>query len=177
MAGIAPALPVWPQAGRGTAEIATMKILATLSRALRVDDDALADHRDRIALILSNLSVLLLLPFVINHIVAGRYGLGLLIFVGQAMMGANGWALMRGRPAPVPFWLMTLGFMLGVCGSIQGLGMSGTFWAFPAIFVSFFLLPRWLALLMSVSLTLAAGLLAWQSLGSGWGAMTGRLSR
>lgn len=144
---------------------AGMELLARLSRALRVDDDALADHRDRIALILSAVSVVLLLPFTVNHLLAGRFGLGALIFVAQTMMAANAWALRRGRPAPVPFWLMTLGFMLAVCGSIERLGLNGTFWAFPAAFVSYFVLPRKQAMALSAAMTVVATVLAWRALG------------
>jgi diguanylate cyclase (GGDEF)-like protein len=165
--------PAWPQARPGPAEADAMDILARLNCALRTDDDALADHRDRIALILSVVSVVLLLPFVVNHLLAHRHALGMLIFFTQVMLGVNAWALRSGRPAPVPFWLMTVGFMVAVCGSIQGVGASGTYWAFPAVFVSYFVLPRKLALLLSVGLTLAATSLAWQVLGTAVGVRFG----
>jgi diguanylate cyclase (GGDEF)-like protein len=150
-----------------------MEFLARLSRALRVDDDALADHRDRIALILSAVSVVLLLPFIVNHLVAGRFGLAALIFAAQAMMAVDAWALRCGRPAPVPFWLLTLGFMVGVCASIHGLGLNGTFWAFPAAFVSYFVLARKRAMVMNAVMTVVATTLTWQALGMAVGVRFG----
>ncbi len=167
-------LRLWrPQARPWQVDADAMDLLAKLNCALRADDDALADYRDRIALILSAVSVVLLLPFTVNHLLADRYALGVLIFVTQIMLGVNAWALRRGRPAPVPFWLMTAGFMLAVCGSIQGVGASGTYWAFPAVFVSYFVLQRKLALLLSVALTLVATSLAWQVLGTAVGVRFG----
>ena len=169
----APARVARAQAGARHADSDGMDILAWSTRALRTDDDALAGYRDRIALILSAVSAVLLLPFIVNHLLAQRYALGVLIFATQLMLGVNAWALRRGRPAPVPFWLMTVGFMLGVCGSIQGVGASGTYWAFPAVFVSYFVLQRKLALLLSVGLTLVATSLAWQVLGTAVGVRFG----
>ena len=142
-----------------------MDILARLSRALRVGDDALADQRDRIALIMSALSAVLLLPFTINHLLAGRLLLGAVILVAQAMMALNAWALRQGRAAPVPFWLMTLGFMVAVCESIHRLGLGGTYWAFPALLVCYFMLPRRMALVLSVLMLLVSTGLVWQGLG------------
>lgn len=154
-----------PQVGPCKADTASMEVLARLSRALRDGDDALADQRDRIALIMSALSAVLLLPFTINHFLAGRVVLGGLILAAQAMMAVNAWSLRHGRAAPVPFWLMTLGFMLAVCESIHRLGLAGTYWAFPAVLVCYFMLQRRLALLLSVSLLLVSTALVWQGLG------------
>ncbi len=123
---------------------------------MRVGDDALAHQRDRIALIMSALSAVLLLPFTINHLLLGRFLLGGLILMAQAMMALNAWALRQGRPAPVPFWLMTLGFMVAVCESIHRLGLAGTYWAFPAVLVCYFMLPRRQALLLSVLMLLVS---------------------
>ncbi len=141
-----------PTAGAPCADVLGMHILARLARALRVDDDALADHRDRIAMILSGLSAVLLLPFSVNHLLSGREALGLLVLSTQVMMAANTWTLRRGRPAPVPFWIMTLGFMVAVCSAIHLQGLHGVFWAYPAVFVSYFTLQRRLALALSVAL-------------------------
>jgi diguanylate cyclase (GGDEF)-like protein len=168
-----PAILPGPQAWRGGADTVAMDIQAWLNRVLRTDDDALASHRDRIALILSTVSAVLLVPFIVNHLLAHRHVLGALIFVTQVMLGTNAWALRRGRAAPVPFWLMTVGFMLAVCGSIQGVGASGTYWAFPAVFISYFVLQRKLALLLSVGFALVATSMAWQVLGTAVGVRFG----
>lgn len=142
-----------------------MEFLGRLSRTLRDGDDALAVQRDRIALIMSALSVVLLLPFTVNHFLAGRVLLGGLILAAQAMMAINAWSLRYGRVALVPFWLMILGFMVAVCESIHRLGLGGTYWAFPAMLVCYCMLQRRLALLLSVSTLLVSTALVWHGLG------------
>ena len=169
MTGFTPGARAWParpQARPGPVDVEAMDIFARFNRALRTDDDALADYRDRIALILCAVTAVLLLFAVISHLVTQRYALAALIFTVQAMLVINAWMLFRGRPAPVPFWLMTVGFMLAACGLIHGLGVSGTFWAFPAVFVSCFLLQRKLAMLMSLLLTVLTTGVVLHSLGA-----------
>lgn len=155
----------WPQAAARRADLADMQFLDRVAVALRVDDDALADHRDRIALILSVLSPLVLLPFTINHLLAGRSLLGSVILAAQVVLAANAWGLRRGRQALVPFWLMTLGFMVAVCESIHRMGLPGTYWAVPATLVSFFVLRRRVATLFSLGMLAASSALVWQVLG------------
>ena len=167
------ARPVGPQARARRADHKGMDLLARLTCALRADDDALADHRDRIALILSVVSAVVLLPFAIDHLLAGRHALAALVFMVQATLAVDAWALRRGRPAPVPLWLVMGVFMLVICAVIQRLGLVGTFWAYPAAFISYFVLSRKLALLLSVAMTVAATLLTWQVLGAAVGARFG----
>ena len=168
MTGVTPwpcrgALPA--QVRRHGADAVRMSVLARLSCALRAGDDALADQRDRIALIMSALSAVLLLPFTLNHFLAGRVLLGTLILTAQVMMAVNAWSLRAGRAPVVPFWLMVLGFMVAVCESIHRLGLAGTYWAFPTVLVGYFMLPRRLALLLSGGMLLASTMLVWDSLG------------
>ena len=158
--------PVRPQARAGRADLTGMEFLARLTQALRVDDDALADHRNRIALILSAVSAVMLLPFTVNHFLTGRWLLGGVIMAAQVILMVNAWHLRRGRVVVVPFWLMALGFMAAVCESIHRLGLPGTFWAFPAGLVAYFVLQRRLALLFSLALLVASTLLVWQVLGA-----------
>jgi diguanylate cyclase (GGDEF)-like protein len=168
MTGVTP----WPCRGalpaqvlRPGADAVRMSVLTPLSRALRAGDDALADQRDRIVLIMSALSAVLLLPFTFNHFVAGRVLLGTLILAAQAMMAVNAWSLRAGRAPVVPFWVMVLGFMVAVCESIHRLGLAGTYWAFPTVLVSHFMLSRRLALLLSMVMLLGSTALVWQGLG------------
>ncbi len=125
----------------------------------------MADQRDRIVLIVSALSAVLLLPFTFNHFVAGQVLLGTLILAAQAMMAVNAWSLRAGRAPVVPFWVMVLGFMVAVCESIHRLGLAGTYWAFPTVLVSHFMLSRRLALLLSMVMLLGSTALVWQGLG------------
>ena len=122
---------------------------------LRTDDDALAAFRDRIAMQISLIAVVVLLPFTASHLWAGRYGLGGLILAAQMILFVNTLALRRGQPPPVPFAAMSVGLGLAVCGSIVMQGIHGVTWSYPTLFIFFFVLRRRVAL--PLSLLLVAG--------------------
>ncbi len=118
-------------------------------------DDALAAFRDRIALHLSAFSAVLLLPFTINHFAAGRLSLGAVILIAQAVLLVNGLALRRQRRVPVPFWIMVLAFDCAVVAAVLVQGVAAAFWAYPAVFIGYFLLPKRMAHLFGLSLLIA----------------------
>jgi diguanylate cyclase (GGDEF)-like protein len=122
-------------------------------------DDALAAFRDRIAVQLSVFSALLLLPFTINHFFAGRYALGFSILSAQLLLAFNGHCLKQQRPLLVPFWVTVLAFECAIVASVVKQGLYGAFWAFPAVFICYFTLPRrqahYFGLFLLFSVTLA----------------------
>ena len=142
-----------------------IRLRSALEDLLRPDDDALAAYRGRIALQLSLLAVVLLLPFTINHLVVGRWLLGGLIAATQAVLLLNGLALRAGREAPVPFWLMVLAMVIAVTGSIWIQGSQGSLWAYPTLFITYFLVRRRVALLLSLLLVVSATAAAALSVG------------
>ena len=105
-------------------------------------DDALAAFRDRIAVQLSVFSAVLLLPFTLNHFLAGRHALGLGILLAQVLLALNGHCLQRQRPLVVPFWVTVLAFECAIVVAVLVQGMHSSFWAFPALFIGYFVLPR-----------------------------------
>ncbi len=105
-------------------------------------DDALAAFRDRIAVQLSVFSAVLLLPFTINHFIAGRHLLGLGILTAQILLALNGHSLRRQRPLLVPFWITVLGFECAIVAAVIIQGVHSAVWAFPALFIGYFVLPR-----------------------------------
>lgn len=128
----------------------TSRLRKAAKSAVRWDDDALSPYRGRIALQLSILGVVLLLPFTVNHFIAERVLLGLVVGVAQAALIANGLMLRAGRDAPVPFWLMVLSMALAVVGAIFVQGTHGALWAAPTLFIAYFLLRRRVALVLSL---------------------------
>ncbi|MCA3241299.1 MAG: GGDEF domain-containing protein [Rubrivivax sp.] len=142
-----------------------IRLRSALEDLLRPDDDALAAYRGRIALQLSMLAVVVLLPFTINHLVVGRWLLGGLIAATQAVLLLNGLALRAGREAPVPFWLMVLAMVIAVTGSIWIQGSQGSLWAYPTLFITYFLVRRRVALLLSLLLVVSATAAAALSVG------------
>jgi diguanylate cyclase (GGDEF)-like protein len=81
-------------------------------------------------------------------------------------MLSNVWALKRGRAPVVPFW--TLGFVMvaAACASVLAQGLNGVVWAYPALFMFFFVLPRGLA--MALGLVLLASVTAASTVSLGW---------
>ncbi len=140
---------------------------SALEHLLRPDDDALSAHRGRIALQLSLLAVFVLLPFTINHLLLGRWALGVLIALAQAVLLVNGLALRAGREAPVPFWVMVLAMVIAVTGAILIQGVFGAVWAFPTLFIGYFLLRRRVALALSLLLVVCATVAAAHGVGNG----------
>ena len=121
-------------------------------------DDALAAFRDRIAVQLSVMSALLLLPFTLNHFLAGRHLLGLGILAAQLLLALNGYCLKHQRPLVVPFWVTVLGFESAIVAAILIQGVHSAVWAFPALFICYFVLPRRQAHLFGLFLLAGASL-------------------
>ncbi len=142
-----------------------LQIRPALENLLRPDDDALAAYRGRIALQLSLLAVVVLLPFTLNHLLLGRWLLGGLIAATQGLLLLNGLALRAGREAPVPFWVMVLAMVAAVTGSIWIQGSNGSLWAYPTLFITHFLVRRRVALLLSLLLVVSATVAAAVSVG------------
>ncbi len=144
-----------------------LRLRSALESLRRPDDDALAAYRGRIALQLSLLAVVVLLPFTINHLLLGRWLLGGLTAATQAVLLFNGLALRAGREAPVPFWLMVLGMVLAVTVSISIQGVFGIAWTYPTLFICYFLLRRRVAMVLSLLLVLCATAAAAYGVGAG----------
>jgi diguanylate cyclase (GGDEF)-like protein len=144
-----------------------IRLRSALANLLRSDDDALAAYRGRIALQLSLLAAVLLLPFTVNHLLQGRWLLGGLIALAQMVLMFNGLALRAGREAPVPFWAMVLALVVAVTGSILLQGVFGVAWAYPTLFICYFLLRRRVAMVLSLLLLLCATAAAAYSVGEG----------
>jgi diguanylate cyclase (GGDEF)-like protein len=130
-------------------------ILDRARRALNFDADALADNRDRISKHLSGLTAALLAPFFVLHGLAGHWTMASVNFGLIVVLWFNARALGRGRPPPVPFWALVGPLIVAVCVSVLLQGMAGVLWAFPALFMCYFLLPRRLALILSLVLLAA----------------------
>jgi diguanylate cyclase (GGDEF)-like protein len=129
-----------------------MSIHGRLRQLFQGDRDALAPHRDDIAVHLSGLSVLLLLPFTVNHLVQGRWALGVSIALAQAVLVLNAWSVRRGRTAPVHYGLLVTTLVGTVGAAVHLQGLNGVFWAYPTLFIAYFLLARALALGLSALL-------------------------
>ena len=153
-----------PQAAARLAENPSMDGLARLRRALRLDQDPLADFRERVVGQLSFFAAFLVLPFVLNNLAQGRVSVAITIVLAQGILMSNGLAWKRGRPPPVPLWAMVLAMVAAVTMAVTTQGLNGVFWAYPVLFICYFALPRRQALPLSLALLLAVPLLAAQAL-------------
>ncbi len=132
-------------------------------------EDSLAAYRDRIARQLCVFSAVLLLPFTVNHFLVGRYKLGSIILLAQLVLFVNGLRLSQGRPAPVPMWIMVTAFCGAVVASVLVQGQNTVVWAFPALFIGYFLLPRRQAQVVSLVMALAVPLAVFSIVGASSG--------
>jgi diguanylate cyclase (GGDEF)-like protein len=153
-----------PQAGSWPADNPVMDALARLWHALRLDIDPLADFRERIAARLSLFAAILLLPFVLNHLVQGRFPVAAAIVSAQVVLMVNARAWQLGRPPPIPFWVLSVAIVMSVAAAVTTQGLNGLFWAYPAMFICYFVLPRRQAVPISLMLTLFMPVLAAQTL-------------
>ncbi len=94
-------------------------------------------------------------PFAVHNFLAGRLLIGAVALALAGWFLLNGIAVYRGRrlmPAALVF-LPTLG-VLGYAMHVRG--DLGVFWAYPAVLLLHFILPRWVANLYNASLVLLA---------------------
>ncbi len=147
------------------AEIETVKPLLTLIGSLLHDDDVLARHRDRIGVRLCLLAALLLLPFVPSNLVLGRPAVGAVVAVAIAMLLFNAWAVQRlGRP-PLPWAATVVGLCGTVCIAIALNGLNSVPWVYPMLFVTYFVVERRWAHLISLVLLGIVAILLWAAFG------------
>lgn len=138
----------------GHADTQIMELLSRARRALNVDDDALAAHRDRIRLNFSWMTVIAGSPFMVLHLVNANWPLFGVNTAIVGMMFANAWALRGGREPLIPFWALCCLLVVGACASVLLQGFNGLLWAFPALFMFFFVLPRAAAMVLGLALLL-----------------------
>jgi diguanylate cyclase (GGDEF)-like protein len=150
---------VWPARARGALQTgepasddAVMQWLSRARSALNIDNDALAAHRHGICLRLSRLGALALLPFTLLHLVNANWIVFAVNLVLSSVMAANAWSLQRGRGPAMPFWVLCCLMIGGVFASVRLQGSYGVLWAYPALFMFFFVLPRRQAMALALVL-------------------------
>jgi diguanylate cyclase (GGDEF)-like protein len=144
-----------------------VKKLLAVWRSMNIDDDALADYR---AGIVKNLSLLgggVLGALALLHLAAGREVLMALNLSVAALLLGSAWALNGGRRAWVPFPVLMSLLIVAIGVSIHWQGMPGVLWAYPTLFLCYFVLPRRLALVLSLVLLVVVGSVSLTPLGTG----------
>jgi diguanylate cyclase (GGDEF)-like protein len=130
-------------------------------------NDALADHRERIVKNLCAMGAALFAVFVVVHLVNGRVSLAGLNLTVSSLLLWTAWSLFRGKPPPLPLSLLG-GFLVGMVSlSVLRQGLPGLLWAYPTMFICYFVLARRVAVLMSMALLLAVTACSLVALGPG----------
>ena len=150
-------LPHSAEVSAGSVESGRVNLFSRARHALNYDNDALADYRDRIALRLSGIGALALLPFVVLHSLHGRWTLAVVNLILTGMLAANSWSLKKGPRPAVPLWILASALVVGIIVSIGRQGVQGLPWAYPAPFICYFLLPRRVALVLNGVLLVGTG--------------------
>ncbi|MCA2984233.1 MAG: diguanylate cyclase [Gemmatimonas sp.] len=160
-------------AREGISETIPVKSTTRIRRWFRLDSESLTPYRTRIVAALSLPAALLLLPFTMTHLLYGRWGLAVVIAIAQVVLFVDGRAASRNLPPPVPHLALAMILMVVVFASLAFQGINGALWAYPTLFICYFILPRGRALGVSSVIVVAVSLIAYDSLG---GALAARLA-
>lgn len=125
-----------------------------ISDVAMAEQDSLAPYRDRIMLSMGAVSVILLVPFVINNLVQGRLVVALVILLILVITLIDVFALWRGRQAPVPYALLLLPFVVGISAAVVTQGVPGIVWSYPVVVYCYFVLGRRTAIVCSLAFLL-----------------------
>lgn len=121
------------------------------------DGDAiLVLYRDRIVAGLGLAAVVTFLPFAVNNFVQGRTLLGVITLMFTVLLAINAIAVSIGRDLPIPFIVVFVPMLISLPLSINAMGLNGMLWCYPAVLLFFFVLPRWIANLLSISVVALA---------------------
>jgi diguanylate cyclase (GGDEF)-like protein len=139
--------------------------LRTLLGSLLLDDDALARHRNSIAIRLCVLAAVLLVPFLLRNVVVGRLGLAGVVLVAMLVLAANAWVLHRwGRP-PIPYSLTVVALCSAVGVAIALNGLNSLPWIYPMLFVTYFVVERRRAHVIALAFLGGVAGLLWRDFG------------
>lgn len=155
-----------PSVQRCGADTEGVKKLRAFWRSMNLDDDALADYRAGIVKRISLLGGVVLSVLAVLHLAGGRVLLMALNFAVAGLLLGSAWALGRGRRALVPFPVLMSLLIAAIGVSIHWQGMPGVLWAYPTLFLCYFVLPRRLALVLSLVLLVMVSLVSLGPLGT-----------
>lgn len=124
-------------------------------------EDALLEYRHRVLRSLAAIGMVFLVPFVINNLVAGRYALGGVMLFAFSILCVDALSIYHKRRPPLPLELLVIPAIAGTALSLQSQGFLGGLWAYPAVLLFHFALPRLKANAYSVLQLVAVSSLVW----------------
>ncbi|MEO7392809.1 MAG: response regulator [Ramlibacter sp.] len=117
-------------------------------------------------LLLSALGSMFLLPFSVNSFLQGRSVLAAMIALIVLCLLTNAGALYLGRAKPLAPAFLFGAALVALLAAMYDLGLLGILWAYPAILLFHFALPRRVANVFNIAIVSMAGLSSWTHLGS-----------
>jgi len=124
-------------------------------------EDALLESRFRVLRSLAAIGIVFLIPFVINNFLAGRYALGGVMLFAFSILCIDVLAIYHKRRPPLPPELLVIPAIAGTALSLQNQGFLGALWAYPAVLLFHFALPRPKAIAYSALQLAAVSGLVW----------------
>ncbi len=141
------------------------KEMSMFGMSWRADSEALVQFRPRIGALVSAVGSALLLPFIVMHAVDGRWDLSVLFSATASVLLINVFTVHSRQKPLVPFGPVVTGLSVAVCLSILAQGQNGVLWAYPVLFIGFFVLSRRWANLIAMGLMVGVSIATWQSVG------------
>jgi diguanylate cyclase (GGDEF)-like protein len=117
----------------------------------RTRENVFAPYRERILYPVAATATVVLLPLAAHHLMRGRLELGGLLLLLVAMLGADAIAIARRKRPPVPFALLLLPGAASVLLSLPSHPVHAAMWSYPMALFGYFVLPRRLANVASLS--------------------------
>ncbi|HEY0844686.1 MAG TPA: GGDEF domain-containing protein [Noviherbaspirillum sp.] len=118
-------------------------------------EDALAAYRQRVMHALAIVAAAFLVPFAIYNLTRGAYALSAGLLMAVLILAVDAYALHRHRQPPIPFGLLLVPAIGGMAITLRANEFYGAMWAYPAVILFHFAMPRLKANLFS-GITLAA---------------------
>lgn len=126
-----------------------------------VGNDAFLPYRDRIVYSLALASLVIFLPFAVNNFLQGRLALGVATLFIVLILAIDGLAVYRGRPLPIPLWLLVLPVLASMVLTVLAPLYIGLAWAYPFLILFYFVLPQRVAIVLSVLIIVTVTGLSW----------------
>lgn len=128
--------------------------------------DFVEAYGPRVFMALAAVATLFLVPFTINNFAEGRVWLGGATSILIACLIANASAIARGNRVPIPSVFFFAPALAALVIAMYEQGLVGILWAYAAILLFHFVLPRRTANIFNGTIVLVAIPMAWMHLGT-----------
>jgi diguanylate cyclase (GGDEF)-like protein len=127
-------------------------LINRVRKVLLNENDAMASYRTRIVPPVGMIALVLLTIFAVNNLLHGRFEVGMVILLAEAVLLADVLALRRGKTPPVPYGVVVLLLVTAMLDAVVRQGIYGAFWSYPVVLICYFVLSRRLAFLFSMGI-------------------------